>query len=289
MSETVEIWRWVLTSVPHAIDYLAAWFGGGLILLIGASVLARDDGIAPGRIAGLLALLTVTTVVGARAHALLFESGVSLEQLAATPGRLLEPGWRLPGGLFLSLCMSVPLSRMLGVPWRALADATLPFLGIFFAFGRLGCLLRGCCMGHTSTLPWALPFGPETEVYAHHMSRGLLELDAPTSLAVHPLPLYLGLGGLLISFGLLWYRPRRLFRGEVGLLGVALIGLLMSSGEWMRDTEMMRPVALRTEIPLVLAVIAAAAWGVLASMFHRRSDVRPGSPKSWIPTPESGL
>jgi phosphatidylglycerol:prolipoprotein diacylglycerol transferase len=287
VSELAHSWQWVLSSVPHASSYLLAWLGGAVMLLVGASVLARRDGVSPGRVALLLMVLTLATVVGARAHALFFESGVSVAEVLATPSRLLEPGWRLPGGLLLSMGLSVPLCALLRLPWRIVADAVLPFVGLLFVIGRLGCLARGCCMGHLTDLPWGLHFGPGTEVYAHQMSAGLLALDAPASLAVHPLPLFLGLGGGLISLFLLWFRPRRRFSGEVGLLGVAMLGLLMVGGELVRNTEWTRAVGLRLEIPLVLAVLAIFSWVVIVRRLRRRAQTESWNPRPWESVPYS--
>ena len=41
--------------------------------------------------------------------------------------------------------------------WRT-ADIILPYLPLGHALGRVGCFLNGCCYGHPSNLPWAIPF-----------------------------------------------------------------------------------------------------------------------------------
>jgi phosphatidylglycerol:prolipoprotein diacylglycerol transferase len=53
----------------------------------------------------------------------------------------------MQGGLPLAVVVSLPLLRALGLPFGAFWDlATLVTL-IWLIFGRLGCLLHGCCGG----------------------------------------------------------------------------------------------------------------------------------------------
>ena len=83
--------------------------------------------------------------------------------------------------------------------WK-IADILAPSLALGYVFGRLGCLLNGCCFGSECALPWAIHFPPD------HATGG-----AP----VHPTQIY----DSLLSLGLyallsLLYR-RKTFDGQV--------------------------------------------------------------------------
>ncbi len=61
------------------------------------------------------------------------------------------------------------------IPWLRLGDAIVPaiFLGMFF--GRIGCLLNGCCYGGRCEEGWAaLHFPPLTAVYQQQLTGGEL-------------------------------------------------------------------------------------------------------------------
>jgi phosphatidylglycerol:prolipoprotein diacylglycerol transferase len=71
-------------------------------------------------------------------------------------------------------------------------------LGAFF--GRLGCLMFGCCYGRPSPWPWAIHFP------ADHETRGQ---------AVHPTQVYDSLLNLALYAGLAWLYRRKKFDGHV--------------------------------------------------------------------------
>ncbi|MGI9455886.1 MAG: prolipoprotein diacylglyceryl transferase family protein [Aeoliella sp.] len=47
------------------------------------------------------------------------------------------------------------------LPLLAMADLVAPSLVVGLAFGRIGCLLNGCCFGGVCDLPWAISFPKE--------------------------------------------------------------------------------------------------------------------------------
>src|SRR5688572_19445903 len=61
------------------------------------------------------------------------------------------------------------------LPLWKIADVMAPSVALGHAFGRLGCLMTGCCYGRACSLPWAIRF-PDT-----HATAGL---------PVHPVQIY---------------------------------------------------------------------------------------------------
>ncbi len=60
------------------------------------------------------------------------------------------------------------------IPPLALADLIAPSLLVGLAFGRIGCLLNGCCYGGESSVPWAVSFPQDSLTYMEQVSAGRL-------------------------------------------------------------------------------------------------------------------
>ncbi len=91
-------------------------------------------------------------------------------------------------------------------------------LTLIVAVGRIGCLVAGCCFGTPTALPWAVHHEAGTAAFALHLALGHIASDAPTSLGVHPSPLYESLA-LLLWIPLLGALARRL-RSEGAVLAL---------------------------------------------------------------------
>jgi phosphatidylglycerol:prolipoprotein diacylglycerol transferase len=85
--------------------------------------------------------------------------------------------------------------------WK-LADVLAPSIALGYVFGRLGCLMNGCCYGRACSLPWAIHFPPGALPPAH---------DG----AVHPTQIYDSLLSLLLYLFLAWLYRRKKFDGQV--------------------------------------------------------------------------
>jgi len=83
--------------------------------------------------------------------------------------------------------------------WK-LADVMAPSIALGSVFGRVGCLMTGCCYGRPTDLPWGIEFPPGHETYPHH---------------VHPTQIYDSLLNLCLYAGLAWLFRRKKFDGQV--------------------------------------------------------------------------
>ena len=73
--------------------------------------------------------------------------------------------------------------------------------------GRWGCLLFGCDFGRVTSVPWAVSYPPGSFAYNAHVASGALSSDAVQSLAVHPVPVYLSINGLIVFLLVSAIRP----------------------------------------------------------------------------------
>jgi len=99
--------------------------------------------------------------------------------------------------------------------WKA-ADMAGMVVPLGLAFGRMGCLLGGCCFGRPWNGPLALSFPPGSAASAAQAQAGLLPSAFSASLPVHPTQLYEAFGSLGLAFALLlWVHPHKRYDGQV--------------------------------------------------------------------------
>ena len=196
--------------------FTITWYGvlaalGFLTGLWTASRRGLRVGITGERIVDLGPWLIAGALVGART---LFVISYWHEEFAGHPWVEILKVWR--GGLVFyggfigaSLaCLFYSLWHKLPV-WRV-ADVLAPSIALGSAFGRVGCLMNGCCYGRVCNLPWAIHYPIGHLTYPH---------------AVHPTQIYDALLNLCLYGFLAWLFRHRRFEGQVFaayLIGYAL-------------------------------------------------------------------
>lgn len=182
------------------------WYGvllamGFLTGLWTAGRRAPLTGIAPEKISDAGLWLVVGAVLGAR---ILFVATYWRESFSAQPlteifmvqrGGLVFYGGLLGGAL---ACILFCRRQKLAL-WKV-ADVLAPSIALGYVFGRLGCLMNGCCFGRECPLPWAIHFP------ADHTTGG----DP-----VHPTQIYDSLLNLGLYLALAWLYRRKKFDGQV--------------------------------------------------------------------------
>jgi phosphatidylglycerol---prolipoprotein diacylglyceryl transferase len=120
--------------------------------------------------------------------------------------------------------------------WKA-ADMAGMVVPIGLGFGRIGCLLAGCCFGSPTKLPWALSFPPNSPASESQWKADLIGSKLEPSLAVHPTQIYESAGSFAIAaLMILWLHGRKRYDGQVFLAFVALYAVVRFLLEfWRRD------------------------------------------------------
>lgn len=182
------------------------WYGILLAVafLLGLWTAARRaprTGIAPERISDTGLWLIIGAILGAR---ILYIATYWRESFAG------QPFWELfmiqRGGLvYYGGLIGASLACILFCRWHKLAlwkvaDVLTPSIALGYVFGRIGCLMNGCCFGRACELPWAIRF-PAT-----HSTGGAL---------LHPTQIYDSLLSLALYAGLAWLYRRKKFDGQV--------------------------------------------------------------------------
>jgi phosphatidylglycerol:prolipoprotein diacylglycerol transferase len=161
----------------------------------------------------------------------------TLPQILLALINLPDGGLVLYGSLMFAPLAYYLFCRFRGVRPLALADIAITSVFVGIMFGRLGCLLHGCCYGDVSSLPWAVTFPAKSVPFDSLVSRGFLAENAPCSLALHPTQLYDSISGLLLAIVTRAYYPYRRRTGEVLALGWIAYPINRFMIEFLRSDE----------------------------------------------------
>ncbi len=182
------------------------WYGilvaaGFLAGFFTASRRAPLSGISSEAISGLAPWIVVGTIVGAR---MLYVISYWQEEFAGKP--LWEitfarrSGMVFYGGLIGASLATILYARVKKLPLWKLADVMAPSIALGHFFGRLGCLMTGCCYGRPTELPWAIHFPKD------HWTHGA---------RVHPTQIYESLLNLALLAGLSRFYRVKKFDGQI--------------------------------------------------------------------------
>jgi phosphatidylglycerol:prolipoprotein diacylglycerol transferase len=201
------------------------WYGvmtalGFLAGLWTASRRARLGGIAPEQVLDLGLWLIVGGILGARAW---YVMTFWREQFAADPFpeifMIHHGGQVFYGGLLGALVVGIIYCRWKRIPVWPMTDALAPSIALGSVFGRIGCLLNGCCYGRECPLPWAIRFPYGHDSHPH---------------PVHPTQFYDSLLNLIFYVGLAWLYRRKKFHGQVFATYLIGYAILRSTVEFFR-------------------------------------------------------
>jgi phosphatidylglycerol:prolipoprotein diacylglycerol transferase len=99
--------------------------------------------------------------------------------------------------------------------WRMM-DVLSPGLVVAHAFGRMGCLMAGCCYGRPTSVPWAIKLNSE------------LVDDALKNVPIHPTQIYESVSLFILYAGLMYTFRTKKFDGQVGLTYFMLYPIIRS-------------------------------------------------------------
>ncbi len=208
-------------------------FGYGLFLMLGFIVgilvawyRAKKRGVSTNAAIDIGLISIIAGVLGARLAFLLIDYqphdggiGSPAEWFAVWQG-----GLTFQGGLFLALAADWMYLRWKKISPGVMFDIYAPTLALGVGFGRIGCLLNGCCWGRPAAFGsrLAMVFPDDSEpmqqqfwLYNEHPDQWaqLLERLGYPAAALPPIPIYAtqiisAIGLFLIAAGLIWAERR---------------------------------------------------------------------------------
>ena len=204
----------------HVGTFAVHWYGlmMAVAFLAGLWTAARRgmrEGIPQEKILDLGPWLIVGALLGARA---VYVVTYWREQFAGRPFSeifmIQHGGLVYYGGLIGASLACVVYARLKKIPlWKA-ADILAPSIALGYVFGRIGCLMNGCCYGTVCHLPWAVRFPNQSFAWEQQFREGLVG-EHDRALPVHPTELYESLLNLVLYLALAWLYRRKKFDGQV--------------------------------------------------------------------------
>jgi phosphatidylglycerol:prolipoprotein diacylglycerol transferase len=177
---------------------------------------ARRENISGERIADIVIWLMIGGILGAR---IVYVATYWKDEFAGQPlseiFMIQHGGLVYYGGLIGATIAGIIYIRWKKLPLWKTADVLAPSIALGNVFGRIGCLLNGCCYGRPTDLPWAIRFP------SNHPTGGL---------PVHPTEIYDALNNVVLYLLLAWLFRRKKFDGEVFatyLVGYAITRTIM--------------------------------------------------------------
>jgi phosphatidylglycerol---prolipoprotein diacylglyceryl transferase len=195
----------------HIGSFAVYWYGAmtALALLAGLWTAGRRglrQGVASEMIVDLGPWLVAGGIVGAR---LVFVVSYWPEYFAGQPVweifMIRHGGLVYYGGLIGAALVVILYARIKKLPVWKLVDILTPSVPLGCVFGRIGCLLNGCCYGRACDLPWAIRFPAGHDTHPAGLP----------ATPVHPVQVYDSLLNLGLYLGLAWLYRRKKFDGQV--------------------------------------------------------------------------
>lgn len=163
------------------------------------------------------------------------------------------------GGFLVSSATAWWLLKVDRFPFWKAADAAGIIVAVGLGFGRMGCLLAGCCFGKPWDSPWALSFPSGSPASEWQHKAGLLEYVYEPSLPVHPTQIYESAVCLAIAgFLMLFLHERKRYDGHVFVAFVALYAGARAVLEFWRSDDRGELFGLSTSQLIGLLLIAGA-------------------------------
>ncbi len=163
------------------------------------------------------------------------------------------------GGLIGAAIAAVYLLRRDKFPFWKAADMAGFAIPMGLAFGRMGCLLAGCCFGARSSLPWALSFPPRSPASEAQAKEHILPTAYAWSEPVHPTQIYESAASLAVAaFCFFWLLPRKRYDGQVFAASLALYAFARFVIEILRRDARGGMLGLSTSQLIGLLLVAAA-------------------------------
>jgi phosphatidylglycerol:prolipoprotein diacylglycerol transferase len=140
------LFKWGRLTVA---SYPAMVYLGLLAGVVAGNIAAHAAGINAFRVYLATLILIVPSLIGAR----LFYVASHWRFYRQNPRQIWnreEGGFAQYGGFLCVIPFSVPVLAALGLPFGAYWDVAIFTILVLMIFGRIGCLLNGCCAGRSS-------------------------------------------------------------------------------------------------------------------------------------------
>jgi len=232
-----------------------------LVGMIWVSKESKRVGQDPARAMDLVFYIIVAAILGSRIFHVLISERQRFFENPLILFRIWEGGLVFYGGVIACLIVSIWYMRRHKLPFWIICDVFAPAIALGHVFGRLGCLMAGCCYGRVSQSTWfAITFPSNPSSFA------------PTGLPLYPTQLMEATGELLIFFALFILRKHKRFDGQLLATYLIAYSILRAFVEYFRgDVErgfVIEPWISTSQFIGILMFLMGIA--IYIKKFHRR-------------------
>ncbi|MFQ6808388.1 MAG: prolipoprotein diacylglyceryl transferase [Blautia sp.] len=201
--------------------------GYGLMIALGILVCiamgmyrARKKSMSDEAVLDIAIFSVLFGFVGAKALYVIVEFPDFLKNPMSVLG---SEGFVVYGGIITGVLAAMIYCRIKHLKFLEYFDLLAPSVALAQGFGRIGCLLAGCCYGKETNAFWGITF-PEGSL-------------APSGVKLIPTQLLSSAGDFLIMFLLLTYSKHSKKTGNVGFLYMLLYGVGRFFLEFLRSDD----------------------------------------------------
>jgi len=249
------------------IDHLTIhWYGVMMAMgfLAGLAIwtfLGKKEGRNLNYCCDLLFWIMVSSIAGARL-AYVFSD---LKSFLAEPLTILrvDQGGLIYYGGFIGACLAIVVfARIRGENIRTLLDFVVPAVPLAHAFGRIGCLLNGCCYGTEYDGLFAVRYPAQSYSWKIQVDAGEISRFTLHSLPVHPVQLYEVAFNLVLYLFLVWAYRHRKWNGSIAAFYLLTYPFARFWLEFLRGDERMRYMGLSVAqlVSILLFISGAGLW-----------------------------
>jgi phosphatidylglycerol:prolipoprotein diacylglycerol transferase len=183
---------------------------------------ARLANVSPDTVADTTLWLMVGSIIGARfVYVTTYWKQEFADQPVSEIFMIQHGGLVFYGGLLGAIVACLIYFRWKKLPTWKMADIFAPSIALGSVFGRIGCLLNGCCYGRSCELPWAIRFPADNPAH-------------PPTTPVHPTEIYDALLNLILYMFLAWLFRRKKFDGQIFAIYLMVYAVFRSIVEFFR-------------------------------------------------------
>jgi phosphatidylglycerol:prolipoprotein diacylglycerol transferase len=223
---------------------------------------APRENISGETIADIVFWLMVGAIIGARA---VYVATYWRDEFASQP--VSEIFMIQHGGLvYYGGLIGATFAGFIYIRWKKLAlwkiaDVLAPSIALGNVFGRIGCLLNGCCYGRACSLPWAIRFPEDNPLH-------------PPTAPVHPTEIYDALLNLVLYLFLARLFRHKKFDGQVFATYLIGYALFRSIVEYFRGDYPPDHIHNGLTSAQLVSILVFAAGLVLMIVLSRRKTKR---------------
>ena len=227
-----------------------------------ATLRARREKISGESIADITLWLMIGGIIGARvAYVTTYWHEEFADQPFSEIFMIQHGGLVYYGGLIGAIVAGTIYIRWKKMPLWKTADVLAPSIALGNVFGRVGCLLNGCCYGRACSLPWAISFPANNP------------LNPPTY-PVHPTEIYDALLNFGVYLFLAWLFRRKKFDGQIFATYLLCYAVTRSFVEYFRGDYTSLHYHLGLTPAQWISVPIFVAGLALAAILSRRAPVK---------------